>query len=263
MSSILNRLKAVEGATFQREAATDTPHSAEPSPSDCGLPIADCGLEASRTRPTRTTGAHGARSVTTVWLYRLLPGVVVLLLILLLWRPWGSQPPVSKPLSQGLRPDLAVSRGESRAEVPGVVRPSALAQAASSGFSSLPVADFGRQDAGQSDKSDGSQTSPSLPGDTGKAHPEALTDKQPAASAVPVEDSIAARVLAPDDAPVKAFLRSLKITGVYQDAGGYIAFINGRALKEGDDLERVQIAEIRSERITFAHHGKRYVLPLH
>lgn len=256
MSSILNRLKAVEGATFQKEGgATDRPPPPDPSP-------CDFGLAESRTCPPRSTGAKSPRSDIAVWLYRLLPGFIVLLVMLLLWRPWGGQSPVGKPLSRGSRPNLAVSRSQSHAENAGVVHPSAGAQASSGESHLLQAADFGGRDGGQSDESGRPDISKSGTGDMRKSPAVGSNDRQTPASAEPVADSRSAAAPAPNDAPVKAFLRSLSVTGVYQDAAGTIAFINGRSLKEGDELEQVQIVEIRSGRITFAYQGKRYVLPL-
>lgn len=258
MSSILNRLKEVEGATFQREAVTDRPPSPEPYPS----------CQTSPTDPTPRARLKSAPSDATQWLYRLLPGVLALLVLLVVWRPWGSQSPGGKHRSQGSRPTLAASRKESPladvnaselkeshetrvvAAKPRGTEP--IVEAASSlsnpqGSTAATVSDGSARSNG-SDK----------PG----VGPAEIRNQESESSTEPPAESRPAAAVAPNDAPVKAFLRSLSVTGVYQDAAGYIAFINGRALQEGDELGQVQIVEIRSGRITFAREGKRYVLPL-
>lgn len=263
MSSILNRLKAVEGATFKREGgAADRPPSRDPSPCDCGLPIADCALEESRTSPTRPTGAKCVRSDVTVWLYRLLPGVIVLLAMLMLWRPWGSQSPVGKPLSQGAKPNAAVSRRESS---PLRLHPSALKETQGERLADAKPQGTSPTFEATSSRFDAEQDAPPPLSEASDAESRSVAEIRNTKSKIstePAAETRAAAAIAPNDASVKAFLRNLSITGVYQDAAGAIAFINGRSLKEGDELEQVQIVEIRSGRITFAHQGKRYVLPL-
>ena len=67
---------------------------------------------------------------------------------------------------------------------------------------------------------------------------------------------------AEEDQRVKSILLSLKVTGVYRDASGYLAFIEGRKLQKGDKIGDIEIAQIASQRITFAFKGKRYNLRL-
>jgi hypothetical protein len=63
-----------------------------------------------------------------------------------------------------------------------------------------------------------------------------------------------------EDARTKSFLLNLKVSGVYKDANGYVALVDGRGFKKGDKLGQAEIAEISSGRITFAFKGKRYNL---
>jgi hypothetical protein len=168
----------------------------------------------------------------------------VLLVVLIVWRPWSNQPlagregggesgtvdrrakgqaPLGKPLSQVSNPQVAPPNGN---------------------------AGFGVWGIGLR-----------CPAQTPYPKPQAANQK--AISADPVAESPpAGGAPVADDAPTKAFLRTLTVTGIYQDASGYIAFINGRALQKGDRIEQVEIAEITSGRITFAHEGKRYILHL-
>jgi hypothetical protein len=238
LSSIFDRLKQVEGATFGREARADKSAADGPCPQ----------VQTSRTRPTgpnHLTCPKSAWSGVTPWLCRLLPGFLALLLVVVVWRPWGSQSPLGKPLSQPSRLTVAVSRNESPQPRPDA---SALKEhqnlnpenAEPQGNAAPPLSD----PSGLSDLSDRSDMA-------------AIRTAKPENSAEPVPPAVAQ-----DDAHVKAFLRSLTVTGVYQDATGYIAFINGRALAEGDEIGQVKIEEITSGRVTFAHQGKRYILRL-
>ena len=85
MSSILNRLREVEGTTSPREVGADKRLSPGRSP----MP------------PDR--GARDWGSRVRVWLCRLFPGVLVLLVVLIVWRPWSSEPLAGRE-GRGLTP---------------------------------------------------------------------------------------------------------------------------------------------------------------
>jgi hypothetical protein len=227
MSSILDRLREVEGTTTPRE----------PDAGKCPSP--------GRSPLTAGRGHRGWGSGVRVWLCRFVLGVLVLLIVLLVWRPWSSQPlarregggesrtvdrrakgqaPMGKPFSVASNPQVAPPNGNAGFRVWGI----------------------GLR----------------CPAQTPYPKPQAANQKATLSEPVP-ESSLSVAPPVADDAPTKAFLRTLTVTGIYQDASGYIAFINGRAMQEGDKIEQVEIAEITSGRITFAHKGKRYVLPLH
>lgn len=73
----------------------------------------------------------------------------------------------------------------------------------------------------------------------------------------------AREILTPqEDARTKDFLLNLKVSGVCKDANGYAVLINGRQYRKGAKIEQIEIAEIASNRITFAYKGKRYHLPI-
>jgi hypothetical protein len=96
----------------------------------------------------------------------------------------------------------------------------------------------------------GDSTGPSI----GGPPPDVPTAKSPVVAP-------ALEVLTPEeDARTKSFLLNLKVSGVYKDANGYVALVDGRGFKKGDKLGQAEIAEISSGRITFAFKGKRYNL---
>lgn len=222
MSSILDRLREVEGTTSPREVGADKCLSPGRSP----MP------------PDR--GARAWGSGVRVWLCRLFPAVLVLLVVLMVWRPWSSQPLAGRE-GRGLTPGpspLTSSRASRDQGSGGIVHESPPA----AGAKELSPPLIARADAQP-------QVEEPVAEDQGSGG--TVRESPPA---------VAPSVV--DDAPTKAFLRTLTVTGIYQDASGYIAFINGRAMQEGDKIEQVEIAEITSERITFAHEGKRYILRL-
>lgn len=222
MSSILDRLREVEGTTSPREVGADKRLSPGRSP----MP------------PDR--GARDWGSRVRVWLCRLFPGVLALLVVLMVWRPWSSQPLAGRE-GRGLTPAPSPPTPTRRSGDQGsgrIVHESPPAAGAKE-LSAPPIA---RADAQPQVEGPGA-------GDQGSG---GTVPEAPPAVAPPVAD----------DAPTKAFLRTLTVTGIYQDAGGYIAFINGRAFQEGDKIEQVEIAEITFGRIAFAHKGKRYILHL-
>jgi len=160
--------------------------------------------------------------------------------VLMVWRPWSSQPLAGRE-GRGLTPAPSPptpTRRSGDQGSGGIVHESPPAAGAKE-LSPPPIA---RADAQPQVEGPGA-------GDQGSG---GTVPEAPPAVAPPVAD----------DAPTKAFLRTLTVTGIYQDAGGYIAFINGRAFQEGDKIEQVEIAEITSGRIAFAHKGKRYILHL-
>jgi hypothetical protein len=65
-----------------------------------------------------------------------------------------------------------------------------------------------------------------------------------------------------EDERAKSFLRALKISGVYSDAGGYAVLIDGRQCQKGSKLGQVKIVQITSHRVTFGYKEKRYHLPI-
>lgn len=222
MSSILDRLREVEGTTSPREVGADKRLSPGRSP----MP------------PDR--GARDWGSRVRVWLCRLFPGVLALLVVLMVWKPWSSQPLAGRE-GRGLTPAPSPptpTRRSGDQGSGGIVHESPPA----AGAKELSLPPIARADAQPQVEGPGA-------GDQGSG---GTVPEAPPAVAPPVAD----------DAPTKAFLRTLTVTGIYQDAGGYIAFINGRAFQEGDKIEQVEIAEITSGRIAFAHKGKRYILHL-
>ncbi len=90
-------------------------------------------------------------------------------------------------------------------------------------------------------------------------------DSSPSASSVSIEAAEAAprsRDLPTpeEDERTKSFLRALKISGVYSDAGGYAVLIDGREYQKGGKLGQVEIVQITSDRVTFGYKKKRYHL---
>jgi hypothetical protein len=65
-----------------------------------------------------------------------------------------------------------------------------------------------------------------------------------------------------EDQKTKSFLLGLKVSGVYKDARGYVALIDGRECQKGDTFGQIEIVQITSQRVTFACSGKRYHLPI-
>jgi hypothetical protein len=98
--------------------------------------------------------------------------------------------------------------------------------------------------------------------------PEAASEGSDIPSRKPVVSALgtgatAEQVLTPqEDQRTKTFLLNLKVAGVYRDADGCVALINGRAFQKGDRIGQVDILEIASERVTFGYKGKRYLLPI-
>ncbi|MDP2897911.1 MAG: hypothetical protein Q8Q12_15360 [bacterium] len=274
MSSILDRLREVEGTTFPKEAGSGTgePFVVRKDPPFTTKSTKHTKPQMGRKRNSASNGRLPARSGGITVLCRLFAGVLVLLVVLMVWRPWSSQPlarreggglsrergqaPLVKPLSQASNPQIAPPTGAHGVVLP---RPDSQPPNSDSGGSSFLSGSPGGNPALLP-----GEAATSVPGRTGEApDSDSGSDSKAEASAESVAESPPAGAAAvADDAPTKAFLRTLTITGIYQDASGYIAFINGRAMQEGDKIEQVEIAEITSGRITFAHKGKRYVLPL-
>jgi len=254
VSSILDRLREVEGTTFPKEAGSGARrdvaqasrlHLHQPFVVSEGAPFTTKSTK--HTKPQRgqkrnsaPNGRPSGRSRGITVLYRLFAGVLVLLVVLMVWRPWSSQPLAGRE-GRGLTPAPSPptpTRRSGDQGSGGIVHESPPAAGAKE-LSPPPIA---RADAQP-------QVEGPVAGDQGSG---GTVPEAPPAVAPPVAD----------DAPTKAFLRTLTVTGIYQDAGGYIAFINGRAFQEGDKIEQVEIAEITSGRIAFAHKGKRYILHL-
>ncbi len=81
-----------------------------------------------------------------------------------------------------------------------------------------------------------------------------------AGAAIPPESKASTTLTREEDEANKNILRSLKVSGVYRDAGGHLAFIDGREFKPGQKLGQLEIAAISSEQITFVFKAKRYNL---
>ena len=97
--------------------------------------------------------------------------------------------------------------------------------------------------------------------------PSAPDAASEAASPPPPEEAMASppvrEILTPEeDEKTKSFLLKLRISGVYKDADGYVALINGRQCEKGHTFGKIELVQITSERVTFAYQGKRYHLPI-
>jgi hypothetical protein len=266
VSWIMERLRRVEGASLSERAAARS--NAGPQPGDSHR------LE-EETRPVRGAG----------W-GRIMASLLILSVALIAWRVWNARNRATSTEGRQSPPRQAhaapggekVNPASSRTLVSLVG--DAVESERSSGeenvrLAASPVAD--RSQPGPA---------PSTPDVIEAGAPEESHARSPAVVAserptlessppgtgeLPQQEKVATtrvaeaakQTLTPEeDEKTKKFLLSLKVSGVYGDADGYVALINGRELQEGSMLGRIEITEIASERITFGFKGKRYHLPI-
>jgi hypothetical protein len=245
VSSILNRLREVEGAA--------SPHHTR----------AVGGQQAPSGALTEDRKENGWKTGRKAAACRVLAGVLVASAVFLVWRAWKGEAPVGKTLTQsGKRMAAAPQKEPLRAPVRATAneeqRPVASPASEGSGANSSEdvFAATGPKNAEVTVPSE----KPAL--GSGQALSGGQLPEKGAVVPSPTAPQTGNTLTAEEDERTKGILRKLKVTGVFRDASGYLAFINGRELQQGDKIEHIEIAEIASERITFAFRGKRYILRL-
>ena len=279
MSGIIDRLKSVEGVT-------STQLGAEPDVrSDAGGPA-----DADRTLPPRT--ANFARVIAVL---------VVVSIALFGWRFWNryardrssrreqtapvtvdaSSPVEGRQLassdgqpSPAAEPSLAVPQADgmaAAAEEQHPVSASSSPDGAAAGSnltgphseSPIPVApESPSQSEQSSDVADTSSGEAYVSGE--KTGTEGTPSSTPPVSQGPMKTprTVEPALTPQEDQKTKSFLLGLKVSGVYKDARGYVALIDGRECQKGDTFGQIEIVQITSQRVTFACSGKRYHLPI-
>lgn len=279
MSGIIDRLKSVEGVTSAQVRGEPEVRS------DAGGPA-----DGDRTSPPRT--ANFARVIAVL---------VVISIALFGWRFWNrhtenrssrrgqaapgtvdaSSPVEGRQLASSDRqpspaaePSLPVPQADSKATVAEEQPPVSASSgpdgaAAGSNLTGphsagpIPVAPEsppqGEQSSGAADTLSGeAYVSGEMTGTEGTSSSTIPVSQEPMKTPRTVE-----LVLTPqEDQKTKSFLLGLKVSGVYKDAGGYVALIDGRECQKGDAFGQIEIVQITSQRVTFAYSGKRYHLPI-
>ncbi len=261
MSSILNRLRELEGATNSEPSRTARRRETPQRPCPGG----------------REEGSPKGALKTTV--FRVLAGILFVCILLLVLRAWKGESPAGPFASAKVTGRAAAREGKTLARdanrmeathekpvespTPAVVSegeiPSGSFGSESGDFISPGAAPLAMATSSPVDAT-GPRKTPLL--DSEAASPRELPAE---VAAAPPSSSAKAGENLPtpeEDDKTKRILRGLKVTGVYQDAKGYLAFIDGRELQKGDKIGHVEIAEIASERITFTYKGKRYIMRL-
>jgi len=257
VSRIMDRLREVEGAqtpglrTETRSAAADSPES---SP------------EKARPQAPRAAVAR-----------YLLPAVAVFVGVFVVWKMWKGEEsgstgnPASRPGKQAGSSGRIVAMTESQSQGTPAT-PSATVSAANvpedfpgdrEKVPTTPESSPAEQAVVSPQASVASLTE--MPGRGGSpregdsAAPPISSPPQEAPAVKPPVGAVAPETLSPEeDASTKSYLRGLKVSGVYKDANGFVALIDGRARQKGDRLGQVEVSEISSQRIVFVFKGKRY-----
>lgn len=268
MSSIMDRLREVEG-----RAASGDYHSVR----DRDASLSRMTDRGERTRGTGLKAGH----------YRAMAGIVTICFGLFAWVTWkGDSSRGRANEKRGMT--SGVSAGDRRSEL-------TPAQRTSSSWRDTTT----RREENDSSSREGSVPSPrEKEGASGNeasilseklAVPRGgnvLSAKETASDAVPASDDASGDVEASlpmgdvsnssrsesrtdggsptteEDQRIKEVLLGLKVTGVYRDARGYQAVIDGHEFREGEKLGEVEIAEITPKGVAFAFKGKRYRLGL-
>lgn len=276
MSSIMDRLKDVEGKCSSgrggHERTSNTP-----------LRIADCGLQNDAPEiPDRKSEIRNPKSRVR----RALAGFLVIFAVFLVWRIWLREDPSrsAKPTpahSVSLRQPQRAAPGRAGNESPATlfeaevsVRPEEkqptpplpAAREPSAGAASASPLELGkvvRILTGSQETMPSRETPASRSIEASPAGEEPGPGDEPATPGKVGAQARGPQILTPEeDERTKTFLLNLKVSGVYRDANGYVALINGRQFQKGDKIEQVEVMAIASGRITFAYRGKRYHLPL-
>lgn len=288
MSSIMDRLRNVEGAGFSGRVRQGKGSGRQSGQCERRTPDLQGPLNRSPSTP-EMTGERPAASPCRWHLataFRVAAGLLVIAAAFVVWKMWtgktqsrsangrqlaalradvrgaGEEANQAPPQKPGLRvfhtvqtpaspdqPDITPPAGPEKPDV----RLSSVAD--TPGFGGEKAPDNARGEA--LPESAGQTSSP-------KERPAAPgQDSQEDTVTASLAEAPAREILTPqEDKTTKALLLSLKVSGVYKDADGYVALINGREFQEGDRIGRIEIMRIASERMTFAYKGKRYHLPL-
>jgi hypothetical protein len=247
VSSILNRLREVEGSTFSGPTRAGRGQGAQPAVS------------------MRATEQSGRKATRKAAAFRTVGGILAAFAVFLLWRAWKGESPEGRTVPQNGRP-AAVATQQGSLEAPPGTEASKGRNSPTGPASSGGSANVSRQDVLAAADPSARETMPPIekpipPWRDGQSIPVEHSSEEGAA-APPPTGQFADTLTAEEDTRTKDVLRDLKVTAVYRDAGGYLAFINGREVHEGGQVGHVEVAEIASERIVFTYKGKRYVLRL-
>ncbi|NQT82100.1 hypothetical protein HQ563_03700 [bacterium] len=295
MSSIMNRLRDVEGVSSPRRSpevgGREIPFSVTRNDRDAPLNVS----ESDNRRGTFPTALRFRRAVA---------GLLVIFAVFIIWRTWsghvadrsasGKRVAAQRIETDGLaEARLAASASEQQhlaEEQTGTVLPAtplesianvepekkermtdlSATNAVSKGAAtddSLPLGTALRASPGSQETVLSLEVAESRSADVSSAREKALPEaKSPATSQPSSAEAVIPQVrevLTPEeDERTKSFLLKLKISGVYKDADGYVALINGGEFQKGQKLGQTDIVQITSERVTFAYKGKRYHLPI-
>lgn len=296
MSWIIDRLKRVEGASSSRGLREE--RSAESSSPVRGDQLARSGgappggaLAPSHPGDSRATLPRRLN------LQRLIAGLLVVFAVFIAWRSWRAN--MSGRPASGQRVAARTADVHPRAEQPhspSVRQPQPRAPAPPADHSQTAPLETGagvktdeKQWAAAPPAAEAPKPPPATdtspppgqelavqPGPQQTMHKPRAADSLAAGVSAPAtqlssEDAITAssaggttgQILSPqEDERTKTFLLDLKVSGVYKSANGYMALINGREFQKGGKIQRIEIVQIGSSRITFAYKGKRYHLPI-
>jgi len=276
VSSIMDRLKDVEKKSSSGgggpERTGDTP-----------LRIADCRM---MDRKSQTENPKSEIRNPKSRVRRAIAGLVVIFAVFLVWRTWlrESPSPSGKPTpahSVSLRQPRRIAPGRAGNESPAALfepevsvrpeqkQPTAPLPAAGEpvagavSAASLEMGKVVRALTGPDQTMPSRQTPASRSAEAPPAGEETRPGDRPTTPAEVRAEAPAAQILTTEeDERTKTFLLNLKVSGVYTDANGYVALINGRQFQKGDKIEQIKVMTIASGRITFAYKGKRYHLPI-
>lgn len=227
MSSIMDRLREVEGASL--------PHRTQ-------------GVRGQRTQSDPVArgraGTRGGKAGPKAAAFCVVAGVLGVLAVFVIWRAWKAPPrgAEGKTLTQSRALGTVISPASRGSPASGRDSTDAEGVLAVAGGKNAPPGRGEKPPLGKGQRSPSSHAPPAW-------------EKKGASAPLGV-------VTVEEDERTKRILRDLKVTGVYRDANGYLAFINGRELQKGDKIGPIEIAEIASERITFTVKRKRYILRL-
>jgi len=258
MSWIMDRLRHVEGASSSQTPRGTRSSGGPATRKRGGQPTMRAGETGTSAHPALRGGA-GSGIGFRVWVRVGVPvaiGFVVILAAFILWKPWKA----------GTSPDNPPRFGRGGTRGSGRVAAGIPAGEAGEGEHSNLIAELATSapQGGVSEKEPPEEVA-SRPSEEGglevalaPSGQGSREDTQPTAA-----DEVQVRLLTPEeDQRTKSFLLSMKLNGVYKDADGYIALINGHGFREGDRVGQTEIERITSERITFGYKGKKYHLPI-